>query len=271
MLLKYYINKPINNYNFKEDKNMAFNFFRKKKDVEKVVNGVNFSQEEKIAQGRKELAIVMNKLAKETGVDLSQLVVRVAVVMDHSGSMESEYDNGTVQKVLNLFFPFAILLDDNKSMEIFLFDDICRRINENMNMQNYSDYVRKYIYRKYPYGGTVYSSAIRETDCFYNDQESQTIPTLVFFITDGGNFKSDEKRCDDEIINSSEHGIFYMCVGVGNNSFTYLRHLDDLKGRKRDNTGFMQFEDFQSIESVEMFTQSLKDFIPWLKAKGYVR
>lgn len=230
------------------------------------------NEETKIAQGIMELENVMTEFTKKTGVDLRKGVARVAVVMDHSGSMDDKYDNGTVQEVLNAIFPFAIKFDDDGQMEVFIFDDVCCKIEKNMNSENYEDYVKEYIIRKrYPYGGTRYAPAIEMTDKYYNDEESKTTPTIIFFITDGGNYRNDRTPSDKVIIESSEHGIFYMFIGVGKDDFEYLCHLDDLEGRKYDNTGFMKFTDFKNISNVEMFKNALKDYIPWLKAKGYVR
>lgn len=245
---------------------MAFSFFKR--------NNVTTDKldSEKIKQGCKELEKVLVNLSKETGVDLSKIIARVAVVMDHSGSIRPEFENGKIQEVLNKILPFAIKFDDNGQLEVFIFDNVCRKMDEDMNINNYENYVQKNIIKKrYEYGGTQYAPAICMTDKYYNDDESKKIPTIVFFITDGANFIEDRIPSDKAIIEASKHGIFYMFIGVGKDNFDYLRHLDDLKGREYDNTGFIKFTDFGNITDVNMFTNALKDYVPWLKAKGYVR
>ena len=110
------------------------------------------------------------------------------------------------------------------------------------------------------------------TDKFYDDSESKNTPTLVFFITDGDNYKDDRTPSDKAIIKSSNHGIFYMFIGTSKTcDFEYLHHLDDLDGRKFDNTGFMSVKDLSSTSNADLFLNSLKDFSDWLKAKGYVK
>lgn len=253
---------------------MAFFGFGKKGKETKVTSSNSSSNDEKqkiiLLESKEDLQRVVVNLSKEKGVKLDKLKARVVVVMDHSGSMDWQYNNGNVQNVLTRLLALALQFDDDGQAEVYLFDDVCRKIDVNMTEQNYATYVEEVIKKKhYPYGGTQYAPAIRMTDKAYNDAMSKTIPTLVFFITDGDNFASDEKPCDKAIIESSEHGIFYMIIGTGNSKFKYLRHLDDLSGRKFDNTGFMSVADLNSTPNADLFLKSLKDLIPWLKAKGY--
>lgn len=256
-----------------------FDFLGKKnKGTSQVTNSStissSFNEKQKIilCESKEDLHRVVVNLSKEKGLKLDKLKARVVVVMDHSGSMDFQYDNGSVQNILTRLLPFAFQFDDNGQLEVYLFDDVCRKMDVDMTEENYASYVEDVIQKgHYPYGGTQYAPAIRMTDNDYNDAESKTIPTLVFFITDGSNYHSDEAPCDKAIIESSEHGIFYMFIGTSKKcDFEYLQHLDDLKGRKVDNTGFMKLKDLNSTPNTDLFLKSLKDFIPWLKAKGYI-
>lgn len=254
---------------------MAFFGLGKKGKETNVTSSNSSSNGEKqkiiLLESKEDLQRVVVNLSKEKGLKLDKLKARVVVVMDRSGSMDWQYDNGNVQNILTRLLPFAFQFDDNGQLEVYLFDDVCRKMDVDMTEQNYSTYVDDVIQGKYPYGGTRYAPAIRMTDNDYNDAESKTIPTLVFFITDGSNYPSDEAPCDRAIIESSEHGIFYMFIGTSKKcDFEYLQHLDDLKGRKFDNTGFMKVKDLNSTPNADLFLESLKDFIPWLKAKGYI-
>lgn len=154
---------------------MAFSFFKR--------NNVTTDKldSEKIKQGCKELEKVLVNLSKETGVDLSKIIARVAVVMDHSGSIRPEFENGKIQEVLNKILPFAIKFDDNGQLEVFIFDNVCRKMDEDMNINNYENYVQKNIIKKrYEYGGTQYAPAICMTDKYYNDDESKKSQQLYF-------------------------------------------------------------------------------------------
>lgn len=229
------------------------------------------SQKVNLTKSKEDLSKVVINLTKESGIDLSKLKARVVVVMDDSGSMETQYKNGTVQSILTRLLPFALQFDDDGELEVYLFSNNCKKIKPCMTESNYEKYVKNYIDGNHSYGGTNYAPAIKMTDNDYNDKKSKNIPTLTFFLTDGACW--DETASNESIINSSKHGIFYMFIGVGSNTaeFNYLRKLDNLENRKVDNTGFMQVSDLNSIPNTELFLKSLKDFIPWLKAMGYVK
>lgn len=255
-----------------------FDFWGKKnKGTSQVTNSstVSGSSNEKqkiiLCESKEDLQRVVVSLSKEKGVNLDKLKIRIAIVMDHSISMDWQYNNGNVQNILTRLLPFALKFDDNGQLEVYLFDDACIKMDVDMTEENYASYVEDVIQKgHYPYGGTQYAPAIKMTDKFYNDDESKNIPTLVFFITDGDNYKSDRAPSDEAIIKSSKHGIFYMFIGTSKTcDFEYLRHLDDLDGRKFDNTGFMSVKDLNSTSNADLFLNSLKDFSDWLKAKGY--
>lgn len=242
--------------------------FGKKKTEQSSAQTNNGSQALKLTKSKEDLSNVVLKLTKDTGIDLSTMKARVVVVMDDSGSMDWQYRNGNVQDILTRLLPFGLAFDDNGEVDVYLFSDSCKKIEPSMTEENYENYVKLHIDHQHNYGGTAYAPAITMTDMDFNDAVSAKVPTLVFFITDGENF--DEGATNVAIRNSSEHGIFYMFIGSGNESFYYLKKLDDLEGRKIDNTGFMQVSDFNSVSNTELFLKSLKDYIPWLKEKGYL-
>ena len=252
-----------------------FDFFGKKNKGTSSSVSSSATEKQKIilSESKEDLQRVVVNLSKERGIDFDKLKIRVAIVMDHSGSMDWQYDNGNVQSILTRLLPFALRFDDNGQLEVFLFDDVCIKLDVDMTEENYASYVDDTIKpAHYQYGGTQYAPAIQMTDEFYNDAQSKHIPTLVFFITDGSNYRSDRALSDKAIIESSEHGIFYMFIGTSKTcDFEYLHHLDDLVGRRFDNTGFMSVKDLNSTSNSELFLNSLKDFSTWLKLKGYVK
>ena len=91
-------------------------------------------------------------------------------------------------------------------------------------------------------------------------------PAFVIFITDGANF--DERETDKAIRESSEENIFIQFVGIGNSSFKYLEKLDDLDGRRCDNTGFIKVKDFEKLSDEEVYKQLLSQYPEWIEAVG---
>lgn len=99
--------------------------------------------------------------------------------------------------------------------------------------------------------------------------EKPTIPTLVFFITDGDNF--DKKEAEDIIRKSSIQPIFWQFVGIGGANFEFLRKLDDMSGRFLDNADFFNINDLRRISDEEFMDRVLNEFPQWIKkarAKG---
>ena len=225
-------------------------------------------QKVNLTKSKADLRTAIQLTKEKSGVDIATVKARVAVVMDKSGSMSSLYENGEVQSILTRLLPFALQFDDNGELDVYVFSNNCNRVKVPMTEDNYETYVRDHILGKFSYGGTEYAPAVEKTDDDYNDKASKMMPSLVFFITDGEN--SDEKATNRAIIKSSKHGVFYQFIGIGNSSFKYLEALDNLDGRTCDNTGFMTVKDFEKADNVQVFTESLTDYVPWLKSKGYI-
>lgn len=213
-------------------------------------------------------------LSKESKIDLDAHTAKVCVCMDYSGSMDEMYRSGKVQKVLNRLVPLALKFDDNGELDIILFQNNCKEFPA-ITLENYSDYVEKIILSsKYDMGGTEYAPAIKQLIKNYGKpkglssmfKKGSSDPAFVIFITDGANF--DESETDEAIRNSAEENIFIQFVGIGSSSFKYLEKLDDLDGRKCDNTGFIKVKDFNKLSDEEVYKQLLSQYPEWLKSVG---
>lgn len=88
-------------------------------------------------------------------------------------------------------------------------------------------------------------------------------PTFILFITDGAN--ADKANTDDIIRKSSEMNVFIQFIGIGHEQFRYLMKLDDMSGRKRDNTGFSKMKSLENASDVELYNNVLTQFSLWLK------
>ena len=58
--------------------------------------------------------------------------------------------------------------------------------------------------------------------------------------------------------------VFIQFIGIGNEKFEYLISLDDMPGRKRDNTGFSKMEALEQVSDNELYTNILDQFSGWL-------
>ena len=187
---------------------------------------------------------------------------RVALVFDRSGSARQYYKNGTIQAILERVFPIALEWDDNGAMDCWIFDDDFVRLPE-VTMDNYYDYVDKEI-SKYKFGGTKYSPVIEDIMKKYLEEDPQSLPNYVLFITDGDNF--DKRKTTESVIESANYPIFWQFVGLGIGPFDYLEKLDDMGNRYVDNADFFMVsneKDFYTNDAIYQFL--LNEYPSWLE------
>lgn len=196
--------------------------------------------------------------------ELTDLTARVAVVMDYSGSMDTLYRNGTVQSVLERLLPLALKFDDNGELETWIFESRFKRLKD-ININNYYDYIKNEdILRKYDMGGTNYAPVMRDVLNKYTKEDpSDTVPTLVLFLTDGDNF--DKKQTEEVIKKASKYPIFWQFVGLGNSRYSFLESLDKMEGRYIDNANFFAVNNINKISDDELYSKLLNEYPSWIK------
>lgn len=219
-------------------------------------------------------------LSKKNGVDLGSTSAKVVVVLDYSGSMSNLYSNGTVQRTINRLVPLGLTFDDNGSIDVYLFQNDYRKFPD-LNLSNYEHYVSDIVNRSgYLMGGTSYAPVLKAiiegntyrqggffgfggkkvtTGAIVDDGD----PTFILFITDGEN--SDIPATNNIIKKSSDMNVFIQFIGIGNERFQYLMSLDDMPGRRRDNTGFSKMQDLERVSDNELYSNVLEQFAAWLK------
>ncbi len=204
-------------------------------------------------------------LKKEKNVDLTNLICQVKLYIDISGSMETRYYDGSVQDALLRLFPIALKFDDDGIMPVAVFDENCFELTP-MNLDNYATYVENEILGKgyKPYSGTNYAPVINHA--IQNCDDSY--PTFILFITDGNCW--DPAQADKAFRESAEHKMFIQCVGIGNENFKYLKKIDDLDGRRVDNTAFVEIKKLENLTDEELYSKLLEQYPDWLKAMNVI-
>lgn len=236
-----------------------FGFFKKattnnnSQDTATQVQRLNLSKEN--------LNNVLINLKKETNMDLYNHTAQVNLVIDRSGSMSGMYEDGEVQAVITRLLPLALKFEDNGILESYLFSDFYNQLPDVTEM-NYANYVNEVIKTgRYSYGGTQYAPVLKALHRKVGTQKGY--PTFVIFITDGDN--SDKSETDKIIREMCCDNMFVLFVGIGNASFDYLKKLDNLTDRQRDNTGFLKVQDMKKLTDEQLYTAMLTEYINWLK------
>lgn len=210
---------------------------------------------------------VLVNLSKGSPVDLTKHMARVAMVFDFSISMDKKYKNGSVQRVATRLLPIGRRFDDNGEVESWLFSNGYKRL-EPLNISNYQDYVERVMLRSsFSMGGTEYAPVLKDVTKYYIEENPSTLPAFIIFVTDGDNNQKDKAPTNAIVREISEYNEFIQFVGIGNDSFNYLRKLDDLTGRRFDNTGFISVRDMDQLTDEELYTELLRQYIDWLKVR----
>lgn len=212
------------------------------------------------------LNTVLIDMSKNGKTNMSNHIARVALAMDYSGSMSGMFRNGAVQDAITRLLPIALKFDDNGELESWLFSDGYERLAP-VTASNYDGYVKNVMMRaRMDMGGTNYAPALKDIVKFYKDKHPSTTPSFVMFITDGDNW--DEYETNAIIRELSNYNMFVQFVGIGNGSnFNYLRELDNLSGRKHDNTGFIAVRDMEKMNDQQLYTEMLRQYNDWLNNK----
>ena len=227
------------------------------------------SLEKKIQEGAPKLISLVKPLKVELEKrNLQEVVAKVALVMDISGSMSSSYQSGAVQEIVNKILPLAVQFDDDGELDFWYFGDSFER-RPSVNMQNYQSAVpRNWMDLMNRLGcGTDALKVMRDV---VDEYEFSEVPAYVIFMTDG-EIDSNVKKL---IIDSSKMPIFWQFVGVGGGGFFnrlfggygLLEKLENLTGRTVNNTNFFALDDFKSVSSSELYSRLLNEFPSWLKA-----
>lgn len=191
---------------------------------------------------------------------LSNIISRVALVLDFSGSMDHLYEDGTVQSVIERIMPIAMQFDDNQELDLWIFENGYKRIGGITKSNFYG--LATDIYNKYRMGGTYYAPVMYDIKKKYIDEEPAQIANYVIFITDGNN--SDKSDATKAITELSKTPIFFQFIGIGGARFDFLEKLDDLPGRYVDNANFFPIHNINTMEDRELYTRLFAEYPSWL-------
>lgn len=219
----------------------------------------------------KEKAVETLNLRKETlGVSLTKrniqgLTARVALVLDQTGSMRNLYKNGTAQEVVDRLLPMGLKFDDNGELDMWIFAQRFKRL-ASVQESDFYGYVDREILGKVEnqlWEATYYAPVMKDVVRKYVKEEPSSLPTIVYFITDGENF--DPSETEAIIREASNHNIFWQFVGIGRENFKFLKKLDDMGGRFIDNADFFQLNDVKTVSDSELYDRLLQEYPEWEK------
>jgi hypothetical protein len=227
----------------------------------------------------KETVINLNK----NGLDPSVNKAAVLAIFDDSGSAQSLYQSGQIQKVADMAFAAGLVFDDDGEVPAAFFSNTVLDLG-NVNLSNCHGFIGKQTPR---WHGTEYAKALQWiiAQAGYSHVDLGTgsssrsggfgslfgkkssggdmsvkakaeYPVFAIFVTDGQ--PQDPNETIALLIAMSQLPIFVQFVGVGPADFPFLEQLDELSGRFIDNAGF--FDSKEASNESQMLEGLLNEF-----------
>ncbi|MEU5595702.1 VWA domain-containing protein [Streptomyces sp. NPDC020298] len=202
-------------------------------------------------------------LAKTAAVSLEKQGLagqRAAVylVLDHSGSMTSFYNNGSVQRLAEQALGLSVNLDDDGQVPLVYFGSHVTQ-QPDVRLDDYQGVINR-THHQVPWGSTDYARAI---DYVVDLHASNAGPGLVIFQTDG---EPDSRRdAEAALREASTHPLFFAFVGFGDR-VKFLEKLDDLRGRTVDNASFFHARDPHRVTDAQLYDGITHEYAGWLAA-----
>ncbi|MDX3314697.1 VWA domain-containing protein [Streptomyces sp. ME08-AFT2] len=204
-------------------------------------------------------------LAKTAAVSLeksglAEQRAAVQLVLDHSGSMQGFYANGSVQRLAEQALGLSANLDDDGNVPLIFFGSYVEQYDD-ARLDNYRGIIDR-THTKVHWGSTDYVAGMNAAIQEYRTSGA-TDPALVIFQTDG---EPNDRRAAEKILReSSRLPIFWSFVGFGGR-VAFLEKLDDLRGRAVDNASFFHARDPHHVSDADLYDGITHEFAGWLTA-----
>lgn len=227
-------------------------FLEKKKKVETIV----LEKAPHLIDLTKKVTVTLEKK------NLQNVIAKVVVVLDRSGSMYRQYREGDVQRAMNKLLPIALMFDDDGELDAWAFAQKSIHLSS-INLDNINDYLinEKDGWNRWDIGGVNNEPVVMEDiiDMYKKSNE----PVYIIFISDGGIYKKGPIK--KLLIKSSSKPIFWQFVGIGGSDYGILEELDTMKKRVVDNADFFAIDNIDALSDEELYEKLLNEFPKWLK------
>lgn len=157
--------------------------------------------------------------------DLAGIRAQALLVLDHSGSMGSDYRSGAVQTLVERVLGFALQIDVDGTVPVLAFDYTVHPAVE-VNVGSYSGVVDRALWRPAQMGSTNLAAALSAV----RDMAAKTtVPMYAAVITDGD---PDDARAATKIVcDLARYPVFIKFLAL--RSVPYLSTLDTLGDSQR--------------------------------------
>ncbi|WP_280442191.1 VWA domain-containing protein [Nocardia brasiliensis] len=194
---------------------------------------------------------------------------RVVLVLDKTGSMQKQYRNQVVHRVVQRMVPIATQLDDNGRLEAYLYALSFAKLPD-ITVEHSDEWAQTHLHLGGNHAGIDYDRIGGRNDelpimrDILSSVRPGDGPTLILFFTDGG--FANKREISALMRDAARLPVFWQFIGLGKANYGLLRTLDELSDRLVDNAGFFALDDIDRVDDGELYTRLLGEFPDWLRA-----
>lgn len=198
---------------------------------------------------------------------------KVALCLDHSGSMRGVYASGQVQALAERVLALATQLDDDGAVDVFFFGTEAWYAGE-IGLADHAGGVDR-LREGHRLGQTDYAGAVRAVLDHHGLSASSgpaDLPVYVLFLTDGA--PTSRSAAERELRAAADSAVFWKFLSIGEEEIPFLQKLDDLTGRRVDNADYQPVGDLGAVKDQALFDLLLVEYPEWLaaaRAEGLLR
>jgi Mg-chelatase subunit ChlD len=205
------------------------------------------------------------KRAQKAGISLSKrglggIRAQAVLILDHSGSMRSDYKNGTVQMLVERALGFALQVDVDGEIPVIPFDTKVKKTVP-VNLRNYQGIVDSEIFKRRDMGTTDLAAAL---DVLKEMATKTDAPIFAIIVTDGS---PNNRRATTKIVcELADYPVFLKFLAIL--PVDYLQELDDLDSSKRrvDNADAKFVTNPAAMSDLEFAEAMVDEWDTWIKA-----
>lgn len=218
----------------------------------------------------------MRKMLLETCMtkkDAWHAKIQVEIALDKSGSMPSLYQNGTMQAIIEMLFPFALLLNKNKTLKVSTFSDNMQ-MQEPVSESNLYNYITNEVMTKHPFllcGGRNFFPIMDHIFTNHREENNPDWARLVFFVTGGDGY--DPEKYHAVLHESAKYNLFWQFISLESNLQRNFIAKDPVSPQCANNTDFLHISLNSSVFYERLYGLLLNKYLLWekeAKIKGII-
>lgn len=188
--------------------------------------------------------------------DLTGVRAEAIMLLDHSGSMQTDYRNGTVQTLVERGLGFALQIDTDGTIPVIRFDSGIKKAID-VTIDNYATITQTKLYEPNKMGSTNLTAALDEIIAMAKET---TAPLFVIVVTDGQ--PNDPTTVTQRVRELAKYPVFLKFLAI--QQVPYLQKLDDMDGRLIDNADAKFIDDPAGMSNLEFADAMADEWNTWI-------